>query len=148
MLARHAAHAFDGEGARRFGGRWNNPGVRVAYASQTVSLAVLEVLVHLHSAAPLAGYRVCSVEFAPDLVVPLDGDSLPLSWRAFPAPSTVRALGDQWIAREDSVILKVPSVIVETEHNFLINPLHPRFREVRVVPVKPFRFDPRLGGHR
>ncbi|MBL8232954.1 MAG: RES domain-containing protein, partial [Bryobacterales bacterium] len=41
-LCRATFPAYDGEGARRVGGRWNSRGTRVLYMSENRSLAVLE----------------------------------------------------------------------------------------------------------
>ncbi|MEX2607338.1 MAG: RES family NAD+ phosphorylase, partial [Kiritimatiellia bacterium] len=41
--------AFDGEGARLYGGRWNSKGTRMVYTSAAPSLAILETLVHVDS---------------------------------------------------------------------------------------------------
>ncbi|MFM7805220.1 MAG: RES family NAD+ phosphorylase, partial [Verrucomicrobiota bacterium] len=58
----HGYAAFDGEGAWRFGGRWNSRGTQVVYTSGTRSLAALETLVHLNP--PVAfQYVAIPVEF-------------------------------------------------------------------------------------
>ena len=44
---RHKKNAFTGEGARIAGGRWNHRGIVVVYTSETLSLAVIELFVHL-----------------------------------------------------------------------------------------------------
>lgn len=146
VKTRLAARAFDGEGARRYGGRWNSAGTRVVYTSQSVSLAVLELLVHLQASRPLASYSVRSVQFAEGLVTSLDRASLPRDWRAFPTPTTLQRIGDDWIASAASVVLQVPSAIVEDESNYMINPAHPDFRRLRIGPLVRFRLDPRLLG--
>ena len=63
VKSRHARAAFDGEGARLYGGRWNSPGTRVAYASDSVALAALEVLAHLQSTAVLQAYSLATIRF-------------------------------------------------------------------------------------
>src|SRR5262245_14906616 len=89
---RHAATAFTGEGARLFGGRWNSKGVAVVYTSQSVALAALEMLVHLHSDHVLARYQVASVTFDSEIVQSLDMGQLPRNWRADPPPARLRRI--------------------------------------------------------
>jgi RES domain-containing protein len=74
VKARHARHAFDGEGARLYGGRWNAPGLALVYASESVSLAALELLVHLESARVLSRFVLCAADFAESLVEDLVGE--------------------------------------------------------------------------
>jgi len=140
---RHAAAAFDGEGARRFGGRWNSRGVAVAYASSSLSLAVLEVVAHMPGSAIFA-YSVVMADFGEHLIEDLPAAVLPADWKQYPARSSTQALGDRWVAERGSLVLRVPSVIVETEHNFLVNVHHPDFNRIRIAPSVPFEFDPRL----
>ena len=144
VKARFAAGAFDGEGARRSGGRWNSPGTAVVYASSTASLAMLEMLVHLGAPAVLHGYVLMECRFDPDLVVTLQRAVLPKNWQQYPAPDEARAIGDQWVKQGRSAILEVPSVVVPQEHNLLLNPAHPRFSSIRILPPAPFPFDERL----
>ena len=68
VKASRAASAFDGEGARLYGGRWNSPGHALVYTAENVSLAALELLVHLQESALLASYLLLSVRFPPALV--------------------------------------------------------------------------------
>ncbi len=145
VKTRFAADPFDGEGARLFGGRWNHPGVRCAYASDTAALAILEVLVHLQRTGQLEHYAICRATFDDALVSRLPARDLPSDWRTFPAPASTRGLGDRWIAQGLGAVLRVPSMIVPTESNFLLNPAHPDFSKIRVLPVEPFALDARLG---
>jgi RES domain-containing protein len=141
---RHAATAFDGEGARLNGGRWNSVGTRVAYGSESVALATLEVLVGLQDTTVLSSYSLTRVEFAEDLVEVLDKGLLPATWNHHPPSPETQRVGDLWVAEGRSVVLKVPSAIVEAEHNYLLNPSHPQFGTVLVHSPEPFQLDPRL----
>jgi RES domain-containing protein len=147
VKTRYAATAFDGDGARRYGGRWNSPGTRVAYASESAALAVLEVLVHLQASALLPSYSLASVRFPAALVAALGADELPSAWAEYPPPSAAQRVGDGWVREGRSAVLRVPSVVVEGAHNFLLDPAHPDSHQVRVQPVRPFTFDPRLLSH-
>jgi RES domain-containing protein len=142
--ARYATRAFDGEGARVYGGRWNSPGTRVACASESVALATLEVLVGLQDTSLLTSYSLIKVEFARDLVETVDRRRLPISWSHHPPTPETQRIGDLWIAEVRSAVLEVPSAVVEAEHNFLFNPTHEQFSRILVHRPKPFRLDPRL----
>ena len=142
----HAAIAFTGEGARLYGGRCNSKGTALIYASESVSLAALEILVHLQSPRHLASYLVARLSFNDSLVEKIDAKRFPRNWRSYPAPRELQALGDRWLLRQSSAVLQVPSAIVEGEHNFLLNPAHPDFSAIRRGKPRPFQFDPRLKG--
>jgi RES domain-containing protein len=142
--ARHAGSAFDGEGARLYGGRWNSPGTRVAYASDSIALAALEVLTHLQSTGVLQAYSVASIRFPESQIEVLDAAVLPKGWRRFPSPPENQAIGDRWVAESRSLVLRVPSAIIPSASNYLINPLHPAFSSVVIGRPERFAFDPRL----
>ena len=144
VKSRHARAAFDGEGARLYGGRWNSPGTRVAYASDSVALAALEVLAHLQSTAVLQAYSLAAIRFPEAAVEALDPASLPADWQRFPSPPENQALGDTWVAQGRSLVLRVPSAIVPSASNYLINPAHARFGAAVIEMPEPFAFDPRL----
>jgi RES domain-containing protein len=69
---------------------------------------------------------------------------LPGNWRAYPPPDALQDLGDEWIRSGRSPVLAVPSAVIPTERNYLLNPLHSDFRHVRFADPDPFRFDPRM----
>lgn len=139
-----AGRAFDGEGARLYGGRWNSPGNRMVYTAESVSLAVLEVVVHLQTGQLLPAYALIDATFAAHLVEVVPPEELPSNWRGQPAPVETREIGDRWLMEQSSPVLRVPSVIVPVESNFLINPEHPQFSSLSIGSVVPFTFDARL----
>lgn len=143
VKARHAATAFDGEGARLFGGRWNSPGTRVVYTSGSKALATLESLVHLNPPVVFA-YVVIAVEFDEALVEPVASVRLPAEWAGEPPPPSAQAVGDAWVKEARSAVLELPSAIIQTECNYLLNPAHPDFKKIAIRKPEPFSFDPRL----
>lgn len=131
-----------GEGAALRGGRWNSIGVSVVYASTHLSLALVELLVHL-DALDLPGNLVAiQIEFHDELLERLDADELPGVWRD--DLRVTRGIGDEWIESERNVALAVPSAVVPQEANILLNPAHVRFAQVQVLGEAPFQVDPRL----
>jgi RES domain-containing protein len=140
---RHAA--FDGEGARRHGGRWNHAGAAIVYTSGSLALAALECLVNLE------------VDLVPEDLAAIPADipdgfpirtvssrDLPRTWRRYPAPEALQDLGAAWAAAGAAAVLAVPSAIVPQERNYLLNPRHPDFRRIRVGKSETFAFDSRL----
>lgn len=143
----HAAEPLSGRGGLAASGRWHTRGRPIVYASATISLAVLEMLVHAGRRGLPADAVV--VEFDVPEEVPVDRitpDQLPATWRSYPAPPELAALGDRWLAGRSAALLTVPSAVVPRESNLLINPDHPHAARVGVVSSEPFTFDPRLGG--
>ncbi len=144
LKAKHQDHAFDGEGARLVGGRWNNRGVPMVYCAAHVSLAALEGLTYLQAIGPLGAYTVVGVHFSEELVDEVRLTDLPEDWASSPAPSSLRALGDDWATSLRSLVLRVPSVVVPKEVNYLLNPVHPDFGMIDIGPAEQFVFDARL----
>lgn len=136
---------LSGEGAARYGGRWNSPGLRLAYASENLSLAVLETLVHVDDLGLMPRVRhYFEFEVDDGAVESLGVDELPEDWRT--RPEVTRQIGDAWLRAERSPALRVPSAVVVLETNFLISPEHPRFRDsIEELRSGPFSLDPRLG---
>lgn len=144
VKARHAANAFDGEGARVEGGRWNSPGTPLVYTSQSAALAALELLVHLGRGSILAAYVLIPCAFEDAVVSRLDRKLLPKNWRSYPAPPELQLIGDEWVKGGTSAVLEVPSAVIETDSNYLLHPRHPDFRAIRVMEPQPFEFDLRV----
>lgn len=143
VKAKHAPTAFDGEGARLYGGRWNSRGIRVVYVSSSLSLASLESLVHL--TPPMSfKYVAIPVEFEDSLVEKIPLATLPTEWRDEPPPPSTKTIGDIWVSQAHSAVLELPSAIIPDEINFLLNPLHPDFRKIGIGKPEAFSFDPRL----
>ena len=139
----HVATAFDGEAAKNAGGRWNSPGSAVIYTASSLPLAALEVLVHLPRESILPKFVSIPVDFDEGLVTELKVP-LPRDWRDYPAPVSTMTIGDEWLRSKASPVLRVPSVIIPDESNFLLNPAHADFPKLAIGTPKDFWLDPRL----
>ena len=149
IVKRHYADsAFHGEGARRFGGRWNRPGRPVVYVSESRALATLEILVGLGSSGPLPAWVRIGVRFPESIVTDVEDllapGGLPAGWDATPPTFTSQGIGDRWLEESASAVLRVPSVIVPAESNFLLNPNHPAFARIEIGELEELLLDPRL----
>jgi RES domain-containing protein len=142
---KYASTVFDGEGAFRFGGRWNSRGTRIIYTAGSLSLAALEMLVHLDDDSLLFEYSYITVGIPTDLILKVaDFRKLPKNWNDSPAPIALQKLGDDWVKSNVSTVLEVPTSIIPIEKNYLLNPLHPDFTKIFIETPQKFRFDKRL----
>ena len=116
----------------------------MVYSAENESLAALELLVHLQSSHLLVSY--CSIWIDLDGIPSetVDIATLPTEWRDYPAPSALQRIGDRWASAQSPVVLQVPSAIVPNEVNYLLNPRHPNFVDLRFGEPVPFQFAPRL----
>jgi RES domain-containing protein len=146
--AQFAAEAFSGEGARRFGGRWNSRGVPMVYASRSLALAAIELFVHLApNQQPDDLVYVSAILPAGEPTRSIAETDLPAGWwlaENFAGLEATRALGDAWVKGGDSLAMKVPSAALRRERNVLINPRHEALREMSIAPAEPFVFDARM----
>lgn len=141
----HLATAFFGEGARLYGGRWNSPGISAVYAASSLSLATLEILVHLEDPAAFAKlFSWVPLEIPEECVERLDLAKLTPGWSSDETNLSCRALGDAWLNARRAAVLAVPSVVTPGEWNYLMNPMHAGFPLIRRGTPQPFCPDKRL----
>ena len=138
-----ATRAFDGEGARVWGGRWHSAGRAVVYTSATTSLGLLEKMVHTDEGL-LPFFITVPVTFDADLIETVQPGELPANWRSLPAPHELQQIGNAWLDSMRSCILEVPSVIVPHESNFILNPKHPAFSSLEIGKPIDLDIDQRL----
>lgn len=142
---KHQFAGLSGEGARIYGGRWNPIGTPVIYTAESLSLATLEIIVHLEREQLLYNRFVkIPVTFESSLVFPLSRKKLCQDWDSLPPSESTQKIGQQWIERAKHTILKIPSTVIKEEHNFLINPAHPDFSVIQFGEPQRFEFDERL----
>ncbi len=142
---RWSEQAFDGEGARRYGGRWNSKGKRCLYLASTPSLALLEIMVHLDDYSLLADYLLYQMTIPESSLLELDSASLADDWDADPAPLSTAQIGDEWLTSLASMTLYVPSTIIPMEKIILIDPSHQKYTELlKTIIEVDFRADSRL----
>ena len=136
---------LSGMGARLHGGRWNNKGIGLVYTSENRSLATVEYLVHVPISIIPENLSIASIEI-PIMITQKDvlPGSLPRYWRDYPSPPQLAEIGTKWASSNETLLLRVPSAVVENEFNILINPQHVDMRCVSVSKVEKFTTDKRL----
>jgi len=138
-------HDLSGIGARTYGGRWSNRGVPIIYTSESRALATVEYLVHVPLPIVPSDISIASLNIPDGMTLrEISISELPANWRDFPAPPELAELGTQWTLANDTLLLRVPSAVVEHEFNILINPLHSDMKHITISRTERYSFDVRL----
>lgn len=134
---------LSGTGAKLYGGRWNSIGFPALYTTEHISLAVLEILVHVKSYNRPLDYHLVTIEVPEkNNYTTIDQEKLKKNWKDDVAYA--QFIGDEFLNTRQSLVLKVPSAIIEQESNFIINPAHPDAGKIKIQSSRVFIFDKRL----
>jgi RES domain-containing protein len=140
---------LSGRGAEMTGGRWNSRGTPMLYTSQSRALCTTEIAVHIPLGIVPKDYEMISIEIPDSIkIAVLKTSELPEGWNSIPHWNATQLIGDAFIREGKSLVLKVPSVVVPGDFNFLINPLHRNIAKITVISTELFTFDERLFGIR
>lgn len=135
-----AGNAFSGLGGVYGPGRWHHPGKPIIYTASSLSLATLEILVHINRSLKIETYVSWIIDVPDSLIA--TPSALPMNWAS--DIEATRTFGDEWLANGADVAIRVPSVIVRTEDNVLLNPLHSEYTRSWVISgPHTVVFDPR-----
>ena len=135
---------LSGFGASIKGQRWNRRNTFMLYTASHRSLAFLEVLVHIGENYPDEDYAIVTLEIPDESIILLDVNILPEDWFKIFEPGELSIFTDEWLKKDQSIAIGVPSAVVTQEINYLINPLHPNFQEVKIKNIEKFNFDERF----
>lgn len=143
ITKRKFAAGIKGTGAALFPGRWNKAGTPVIYTGVTKEIALLETIVH---ATPMIvpDLDILTIEIPDDSVTELEIPDLPTNWAEYPAPTKLSDLGENWVLAGITIALKVPSCIINSSYNVILNCNHLDFKRVKVLDHSKFHFDIRL----
>jgi RES domain-containing protein len=138
-------HASDisGSGAAVYGGRWNKKGTAVLYTGENKEIALLETIVHIpHAMIP--ALSILTIEIPNNSIQEIKIKDLPSNWANYPAPSILAEITEKWVETAVSIALKVPSSIISSSSNFILNCRHPEYNKVKIIALEEFHFDSRL----
>ncbi len=132
-----------GAGAAAFGGRWNKKGTAVLYTGENKEIALLETIVHTPPML-IPKLDILIFEIPNDSITEITIDKLPKNWKSYPAPTILSEMGERWILEGATIALKVPSCIIHSAHNYILNCKHPDYAKVKLIERSEFEFDSRL----
>ena len=141
---KYADTAFSGEGARVWGGRFNSPGIPAIYVSDTLSLALIEIIVQTNDRSNLKKKVLIRANIPENLIKVPSKSALPDGWNRIPASKDSQTYGDEWFRNGTNPVLKIPSVVVPIEYNYVINPAHKLFSTIEIAQAEPLSVDPRF----
>ena len=131
--------------ASDYSARWNAKGQFVIYTAESRSLACLENVVHRSGEGNDALYKVMLIDIPDNLSIEIvDEQVLKRGWHTMENYAYCQLLGRKWLTEAVSAILKVPSVVIKMEHNYLINSNHPDFSKIILSGIEDFNFDKRF----
>jgi RES domain-containing protein len=123
-----------GIGGMTASARWHTAGHPIVYLAETPSSALLEVLVHLETDEDHRpdAYQLLKIEVddGPDFES-VELSSLSPAWKS--DESETRALGDAWLSRRKTPLIRVPSAITPETWNWVLNPRHAEAPRLRIV---------------
>ena len=139
----HYKDDISGTGAKLRGARWNMPGTSMLYTAENISLSTLELLVHIGLSDIQNHYELLTIFIPDDITIKeINADKLKSRW--YEDEDYTSFMGTEFIKNNNNLVLKVPSAIIDEEHNFLVNPEHQDFKKIKIKKSKPFTFDERL----
>lgn len=133
-----------GLGAKLYGGRWNNTGIPCIYTSESRALAILEYMVNVELSMVPKTLSITIYEAPENEFLTCAIKDFPFDWKDSPIPSSTKDYGSKLFLNGSHLGLKLPSVIVQDEFNYLINPLSDKLPLIKVVDAQDFVFDQRI----
>jgi RES domain-containing protein len=133
---------LDGSGGLLTSSRWNYKGHRVVYLSENRSLSILEFLVHITGYAFSPLDMVLMTVEVPENITEIEPKTLPEGWEK--SNAITRKAGTDFLVQNQSLLFRVPSVIVPLECNFLLNPVHDLAINCKIIEILPLNLDKRI----
>ncbi|MDZ7605873.1 MAG: RES family NAD+ phosphorylase [Cyclobacteriaceae bacterium] len=126
--------------------RWNSQFQYVIYCSENISLCALELLAHTSGIRPTGEFKILHIEIADAAkITAVDVSQLPMDWFQLPGYPITQKMGSEWYEAKLTLLMKVPSAIIQSEFNYIINTQHQDFiGQVKLVDAKDFFWDNRF----
>ncbi len=138
------AHLLTGEGAKLHGGRWNKIGTPCIYTSESKALCVLEYAANVRLEELPASLSITIYDLPDKKWKAVESESLPANWQYAPAIEETKNFGGKILEDHQTLALKVPSAIIPSEYNYILNPLASNFNLIKIIAIHPFKMDKRI----
>ena len=135
---------LSGEGARLHGGRWNHKMTACIYTSESRALAILEFTVNVNIEVIPRALSITTFEIPNQAIIEINETDLPGNWKEVPAPSNTKDFGTNLLKTANSLVIKIPSIIIPLEFNYLLNPSHADKKQFKIINTQDFLYDVRI----
>jgi RES domain-containing protein len=134
------ASDINGTGSALYPGRWNKKEIPVLYTGENKEIALLEYIVNT---PPMIAPKldILTIEIPDNSITELSITDLPDDWYQYPAPTILSEIGQNWIDKGKSIALKVPSSIIHSSCNIILNCKHKDYKKVKILNQERFFFD-------
>jgi RES domain-containing protein len=133
-----------GTGSKQYGGRWNEKGISVVYFAESRAMAVMEILMHLRPEELDRDYNLAVFEIPDGKILNIKIEDLPDDWKSENCGAYLKRIGAEFVRENKYLLMRVPSVILEEEHNYILNPDHKDAGNIKLLEKRVFRFDRRF----
>ncbi|RLD88716.1 MAG: RES domain-containing protein [Bacteroidetes bacterium] len=139
ITGRKYANDLSGIGPAKYGGRWNKKGSPVLYTGETKEIALLETIVHTPPML-IPKLSILTLEIPDFSITKIEIKDLPPNWYDYPAPTILSEISENWIIESKSIALSVPSCIIHSARDYILNCNHKDYKSIKVVNIKNFHF--------
>jgi RES domain-containing protein len=139
------ADDLSGKGAELAGARWNSKGIPMLYTSESRALCLVEIAVHVPIGNIPTDYFLVEIEIPDEVEITfVEVETLSKDWNSLPHSQFTQNIGDAFISQNEFLVMRVPSAVVQGDFNYLLNPRHGSFNQIKLINKLPFSFDERL----
>lgn len=138
------AKDLSGEGAKINGGRWNHKSIPCIYTSESRALSLLEYTVNVNIDEIPRALSITTLEIPDEDILIISEDSLPGNWKQIPIPSSTKNFGTHFLNATAKLAIKIPSSVMPDEFNYILNPLHPNSKHIKVLEIQDLAYDVRI----
>lgn len=131
---------LSGRGGLLAPGRWHRQGIPVVYCCDHPSTALLEILVQVDLHQVPRDFQLLKIHCPDDIEV----FDIGIDHTEITRTSLTRDRGSEWLERNASCLLRVPSAIMPEAANILINPRHSDASRLTIEKTIRYPFDSRL----
>jgi len=144
LAAKEYINDLSGTGARLYGGRWNPVGSPGIYTSEHISLALVEKYVHAKSKENMERIALVRIEIDENKVPVFHAEEKLLKKMWYEDILYSQWIGEQILSDLSIAAFSVPSAIIPTERNIILNPAAEKFHLIKFSEPADFITDFRL----
>lgn len=134
---------LSGSGAMKMSSNgWNSQGTPMLYTAESAALCAVELYSYVPPSSPPLDYWLQMIVIPDVDIAEVDPGFYQTDW--IDQKNESQAIGDEFIRSNKYLILKVASAWIYPCFNYLINPMHTEFKNVRLMDAIPFPFDGKL----